>query len=240
MSSTGPNNPSGSRRPRPLSHYEVLGVARTAAYDEIRRAYLEAARRWHPDRMGSASAAEVATAETAMREVNEAWSVLGDRERRLAYDRQLWSASSPFDRQEAESGADPRALRIDPRLLDPEFLAARRDAQLNDISDRSAVAVRALPVLLVLGLLVGIFVFTAYADRGGGVSPASTVPGPSLGAGIEANDCVDIMSGPALLEVPCTATADGRVIGAHLGDGSCPVGTNRELELSNGVWVCLA
>ena len=90
-------------------------------------------------------------------------------------------------------------LRIDPRLLDPEFLAARRDAQLNEISDRHSIAVRALPVLLVLGLLAGIFVFTAYADRGNDVVPSTTVPGPSLGAGIEANDCVDVMSGPSLL-----------------------------------------
>ena len=36
----------------------------------------------------------------------------------------------------ASGGRDPRVTRIDPRLLDPEFLAARRDAQLNEISDR--------------------------------------------------------------------------------------------------------
>jgi hypothetical protein len=214
-------------------------VARTADHDEIRRAYLDAARRWHPDRLGGATDAEAARAETAMRQVNEAWSVLGERARREAYDRQLVVHSSPFGESGHGGEADSRAIRIDPRLLDPEFLAARRDAQLNEISDRSAVAVRALPVLLVLGLLVGIFVFTAYADRGGDVSPATTVPGPSLGADIEANDCVDVMSGPSLLEVPCTANADGRVIGAHLGDGSCPLGTIRELELTNGVWVCL-
>ncbi len=65
------------------------------------------------------------------------------------------------------------------------------------------------------------------------------MPGPALGSGIEANDCVDVIGGPSLLEVPCTATADGRVIGAHLGDGSCPLGTIRELELSNGVRACL-
>lgn len=239
MTSSGPNKPSGSRRRFSRTHYEVLGVDRRAGHEQVRRAYLDAARRWHPDRLGSASPPEAAAAETAMREVNEAWSVLGEEDLRSAYDRQLVAQTSTFGDHVGGDASDPRVLRIDPRLLDPEFLSARRDAQLNEISDRSAVAVRALPVVLVLGLLVGIFVFTAYADRSGDVSPATTVPGPSLGAGIEANDCVVVMSGPSLLEVPCTSTADGVVVGAHLGDGSCPLGTVREVELSNAVWVCL-
>ncbi len=231
------SNGGAGARPASDTHYDVLGVDRKAAHDEIRRAYLDAARKWHPDRMSSASTREASEAEQAIRRINEAWSVLGDADSRRAYDQQL--ISRPSAGGGTTEGVDPRVLRIDPRLLDPEFLAARRDAQLNEISDRHSIAVRALPVLLVLGLLAGIFVFTAYADRGNDSVPSTTVPGPSLGAGIEANDCVDVMSGPSLLEVPCTATADGRVVGAHLGDGSCPLGTVRELELSNGVWVCL-
>lgn len=232
----------GGSRGRPPTFYEVLGVERTADHEEIRRAYLTAARRWHPDKMQDVAASESAEAEAAMRRVNEAWSVLGKVDSRRNYDQQLIAGaagrSSVF---EGSPGVDedPRIRRIDPRLIDPEFLAARRDMQLNEISDRSAMVVRAFPVLLVLGLLIGIFVVTAYADNRSDTSPNTTVPGPSLGAGIEANDCVDIIGGPSLLEVPCTATADGLVIGAHLGDGACPVGTIREFELSNGVWVCL-
>ena len=232
----------GGSRGRPPTFYEVLGVERTADHEEIRRAYLTAARRWHPDRMRDATAGESAEAEAAMRRVNEAWSVLGKVESRRNYDQQLVAGSagrsSVFEGSPAVDD-DPRIRRMDPRLIDPEFLAARRDMQLNEISDRSAMAVRAFPVLLVLALLIGIFVVTAYADNRSDASPNTTVPGPSLGAGIEANDCVDIIGGPSLLEVPCTATADGLVIGAHLGDGACPVGTIREFELSNGVWVCL-
>ena len=222
----------------------MLGVERTADSSEIRRAYLVAARRWHPDRLGEASTVEADEAEAAMRRVNEAWSVLGQADSRRAYDQQLIARTSgrtsdPFRMPPRFEDDDPRIRRIDPRLIDPDFLAARRDLQLNEISDRSAMAVRAFPVLVVLALLIGIFVVTAYADNRGDAAPNTTVPGPSLGAGIEANDCVDIIGGPSLLEVPCTATADGLVIGAHLGDGSCPLGTVRELELSNGVWVCL-
>ncbi len=231
----------GSRR-RPPTHYEVLGVDRRADHEQIRRAYLAAARRWHPDRLGDASPEDSAEAEAAMRRINEAWSIVGTAARRREYDQQLIAGSgSRSTIFEGQSGVadDPRIRRIDPRLVDPEFLAARRDMQLNEISDRSAMAVRAFPVLVVLALLIGIFVVTAYADNRGDSSPATTVPGPSLGADIAANDCVDIIGGPSLLEVPCNGNADGLVIGAHLGDGSCPLGTIRELELSNGVWVCL-
>ena len=81
-------------------------MAQGADHERIRRAYLDAARKWHPDRLGSASEAEAAAAETAMREVNEAWSVLRERDSRAAYDRQLAARSSPFG--EAES-----RLRVD-------------------------------------------------------------------------------------------------------------------------------
>lgn len=226
---------------KPATHYEILGVTRQADHDQIRRAYLDAARRWHPDRHSGKPAAEAVTAERAMRRVNQAWSVLGDKERRADYDRQLVPSGGYPGSTGASRGirTDEGITRIDPRLLDPEFLNARRDAQIREISTRSSFVLRAVPLLAVLGLLLSIFVFTAYARTPSDVGPATTVPGPNLGVGIAANDCVDIMSGPSLLEVPCTATADGRVFGARLPDGVCPLGTDREVELTNGVIVCL-
>ncbi len=222
------------------THYEILGVTRQADHDQIRRAYLSAARRWHPDRHNGKPADEAEKAERAMRRVNQAWSVLGDKVSREAYDRQLVPHGA---RHPGSTGAgirtDEGVTRIDPRLLDPEFLSSRRDAQLADISTRSSLILRAAPLLAVLGFLVAIFVFTAYARDSGEVTTATTVPGPNLGAGIAANDCVVVISGPALLEVPCTATADGRVFGARLPDGVCPLGTDREVTLSNGSIVCL-
>lgn len=63
-------------------YYDVLGVPRGAAEEDIRKAYRKLAFQYHPDRNnGDAAAAE------RFKEVNEAYQVLSDREKRVAYDR---------------------------------------------------------------------------------------------------------------------------------------------------------
>lgn len=79
-----------------MNHYEVLGVNRSASKAEIRRAYLDLARRHHPD-LNLGAAAPVRSAESdpstgihvGIREINAAWDVLGDAARRADYDRLL-------------------------------------------------------------------------------------------------------------------------------------------------------
>ena len=62
-----------------MSHYEVLGVDRSADPATVRSAYLSLARRHHPDSGDGGDAGRMA-------EVNAAWGVLGDTKKRLAYD----------------------------------------------------------------------------------------------------------------------------------------------------------
>jgi len=59
--------------------YQVLGVSADASDDEIRKAYHARARRLHPDVVGEAGLDD-------MRELNQAWSVLKDADRRDSYD----------------------------------------------------------------------------------------------------------------------------------------------------------
>lgn len=62
-------------------YYEVLGVNRNASADEIKRAYRRLARQYHPDVNKSPDA------EARFKEINEAYDVLSDREKRATYDR---------------------------------------------------------------------------------------------------------------------------------------------------------
>jgi hypothetical protein len=67
--------------------YEVLGVAPTAPAAAVRQAYVDLARRHHPDRAGGDPA--------QMRAVNEAWETLRDPVRRARLDRALAAAHEP-------------------------------------------------------------------------------------------------------------------------------------------------
>ncbi|MCF2139802.1 MAG: molecular chaperone DnaJ [Candidatus Lokiarchaeota archaeon] len=62
-------------------YYEVLGVDRSASSDEIKRAFRKLAMKWHPDRNKSPEAQE------KFKEINEAYMVLSDQEKRQKYDR---------------------------------------------------------------------------------------------------------------------------------------------------------
>jgi molecular chaperone DnaJ len=62
-------------------YYEVLGVSRTATEVEIKRAYRQVARKYHPDINRELDA------EDRFKEANEAHEVLSNAERRAAYDR---------------------------------------------------------------------------------------------------------------------------------------------------------
>lgn len=231
---------------REPNHYRVLGVDPGADQATIRKAYHQAARRWHPDRNSSRDPAELARAESEMRRVNQAWEVLGWSESRRHYDRRLSDLShTGYQTRAARPMADgqkpdrPGVIRVDPRLLDPDQVASRRYVQQADMAWRQSRILSLVPLAALVVLLAAIFVFTAYARSGSGPGPSTTVPGPQLGEGIEANDCVSILAGGALLERPCDDAASGRVIGARHLDGECPVGTVNEVTLANGLIVCL-
>lgn len=73
-------------------YYQILGLARDATQDDIKRAYRKLARKYHPD------VSKERDAEARFKEVGEAYEVLKDPEKRAAYDRfgAEWKAGQEF------------------------------------------------------------------------------------------------------------------------------------------------
>lgn len=73
-------------------YYRIMGIPREASAEEIKRAYRQLARKYHPD------VSKEADAEARFKEVGEAYEVLKDPEKRAAYDRlgANWKAGQEF------------------------------------------------------------------------------------------------------------------------------------------------
>lgn len=140
-----------------MDPYEVLGVGRDATSAEVRRAYLEQARRFHPDHHLGSSAAAQAEAEQRMRDVNDAWSVLRDpdRRRRLDADRPPapFRPFSPVDEDEE----DPRDVPDVPYRPAAPMSGLDRVATLGPaLLFAASVAVAALAGFLRIGPVLGL------------------------------------------------------------------------------------
>jgi molecular chaperone DnaJ len=72
-------------------YYEVLGVTKGASEEELKKAYRKLARQYHPD----VNKDNPKEAESKFKEINEAYSVLSDPQKRAAYDQFGHAASDP-------------------------------------------------------------------------------------------------------------------------------------------------
>jgi curved DNA-binding protein len=85
-------------------YYETLGVSKTATADEIRSAFRKLARKYHPD-----VAKDKKTAEEKFKQINEAYEVLSDPEKRQKYDQlgENWNQPGGFQPPPQWGGAQP-------------------------------------------------------------------------------------------------------------------------------------
>lgn len=104
-------------------YYKILGVNRNASAEEIRKAYRKLALKYHPDRNPGDKAAE-----ERFKDINEAYQVLGDPQKRAHYD-QLGSAYSSWRQRGAPGDFDwsqwfrgtPGGTRVEVGGLDDLF-----------------------------------------------------------------------------------------------------------------------
>ncbi len=87
--------------PKQTDYYEILGVSRDASPEEIRKAYLKLAHKYHPDKTGGDKAAE-----DKLKEINEAYDVLKNQKKRQEYDR-FGAAGEAFSGARGGGGFDP-------------------------------------------------------------------------------------------------------------------------------------
>jgi hypothetical protein len=184
-----------------MNHYERLGVSRNATPAEIREAYRQAARAAHPDRHGVASSERMAR-------VNEAWRVLGDPQRRSAYDDLLTATGADTMRSatgSAQGGASSSSRTNDHRAP-------------THPSPVATVAPARFPWRFLLSMaIVGVVAVL--------VGSALTEPGePGVPDGIlRTGDCVVI--GLDADEVSCAGPHDAVVEALIPFDQTCPVDT---------------
>src|SRR3990167_2212444 len=72
-------------------YYDILGVSKGASADEIKKAYRKQALEWHPDRHKD----EKEAAEKRFKEINEAYQVLSNPQKKTAYDNYGHDAFTP-------------------------------------------------------------------------------------------------------------------------------------------------
>ena len=146
-----------------MDPYAVLGVARDAPTDEIRRAYVALARRTHPDVRGDDPAAA-----EQMRRINLAWEMLSDADSRAAIDRSLSRPPQP----KAPQSAGPAGERAAPPTDDDIYAGhhERDDGRDDDFDDRP-ITEGNLPAWMRLGapaaFVVGIFAVIFGVMAGG-------------------------------------------------------------------------
>ena len=153
-----------------------------------------------------------------MAAVNEAWRVLRDPARRANYD---------------------ASLRPPAMVVGGASTAVRAPVQADDEEGRSFLAV-ALPWILVLAVLGGIFLFTAYARGGLGGGSDTTTPGEVVDGVVGVGSCIMLDSQARAVETSCGGPHLGVAEAIVAAQAPCPLGTEGFYSLDAVRLICIS
>lgn len=100
-----------ARSNNPQSPYQTLGVDRKCSQEELRKSYKSLCLKYHPDKNVNKSSRERQSAETKFKEIQAAYDMLGDENKRRTYEMQEAFGVHPSDPYGAQNGGfsrDPR------------------------------------------------------------------------------------------------------------------------------------
>lgn len=141
------------------THYEVLGVAREISAPELKTAYYQLARRYHPDRFRKSAAPLVPRIEAAFARITQAYDTLRDDQLRASYDAKL----EVHKRVDQIVDATPKASAPAPQ---PEVVAEGSAEPVVSAAERAATQFKEGLAALEMGqkkVALGLFASAARA-----------------------------------------------------------------------------
>jgi len=220
------------------THYETLGVTASASTAEIRKAYLRRARALHPDRHLGRPEKEARRAEQAMQQVNIAWDVLSDPKKKAAYDTSM-KGRRPSNRRATTKNAPtrpttPSASTRSSTTTSRSHSESAGRAIDEEAGDGSVSVWASIPVLVIVGLLLGIVIVTAFMNG----EPADNRPVIQTDTELTTGDCFILVGGVPRERACSTGTADGQITGAAPDIGNCPEDTQPLPDPNSDFFLC--
>lgn len=145
-----------------MNHYELFGISRDAADDEIKNAYKSMAKKYHPDIFEGS----VEFAHEKMQQINAAYNVLSNDALREEYDYSLWledRANSDVNYANEFQGYAPRDSRINPEVnpsaWEKFYKSGKKPGRFFKFKPKSARARKIMALIWALRILIPVTLF---------------------------------------------------------------------------------